>query len=330
MTAASEISRLQAFLTTRVGPSVRVRIEAFERIGTGRSRENWLFDAVIGEGTASVRVPLIARRDPLGGLLDTDRATEFAILEALEGTGLPTPRARWLDPTGDELGRPCLIMQRLPGRCSYYELSGPAALPERVDLARRLCSLLADVHRVDWHAVGLDAHLADPGPRAAPTALDEWEGVLRKDQVEPYPELDLALAWLRERAPESPRTVLVHGDFKVGNVLLDDSRIVALLDWELAHLGDPHEDLGWVTQPLRTREHLIPGAWEREDLFAHYERVSGHNVDREAVSWWNAFAAFKTAVMQASGLRAFVDGRSAELYQPSAAVLRTLLELVAR
>jgi aminoglycoside phosphotransferase (APT) family kinase protein len=329
MSAVSEIDRLRSFIAARVGPSASVRIEGFERIGTGRSRENWLFDAVIEEGAKFVREPLIARRDPTGGLLDTNRAVEFAILRALETTRLPTPKARWLDQTGNELGRPCLIMERLPGRCSYYELSGPAPLSERVDLARRLCALLADVHAVDWRGVGLGEHLADPGPRAALTALDEWVAVLRKDQVEPYPELDLALAWLREGAPQSPRTVLVHADFKVGNVLLDDGRIVALLDWELAHLGDPHEDLGWVTQPLRTREHLIPDSWEREDLLFHYEQVSGHAVDRDAVSWWNAFAAFKTAVMQASGLRSFVDGRSDELYQPSAAVLRTLLELLA-
>ncbi len=106
-------------------------------------------------------------------------------------------------------------------------------------------------------------------------------------------------------------------------------RIVALLDWELAHLGDPMEDLGWITQPLRTREHLIDGAWEREQLFARYERATGRAVDLDAVRWWNVFSSFKTAVMQTSGLRSFVEGRCDEPYRPTAPVLRALLDAVA-
>jgi Phosphotransferase enzyme family len=108
-------------------------------------------------------------------------------------------------------------------------------------------------------------------------------------------------------------------------LLDDDGEIVALLDWEITHLGDPHEDLGWVTQPLRTKEHFIKGTWERAELLDHYETASGHPVDHDAVRWWNVLAAYKTAVMQASGLRAFVEGRSDEHYQPSAPVLKALI-----
>jgi aminoglycoside phosphotransferase (APT) family kinase protein len=147
--------------------------------------------------------------------------------------------------------------------------------------------------------------------------------------LEPQPELTLAACWLRDHAPRSARTVLVHGDFKAGNVLLDDGGgIVALLDWELAHLGDAMEDLGWVTQPLRTREHLIPGEWERSHLLARYTAAMGSPVDEASVSWWSVFATFKTAVMQCGGLRSFVEGRSNELHWPTEAVLRTLLDVV--
>jgi aminoglycoside phosphotransferase (APT) family kinase protein len=219
-------------------------------------------------------------------------------------------------------------MRRLPGVCDYYALSGAAPLSERVDLARRLCTLLSEVHAVDWEGIGLGTTLTDPGTWASKVALDEWEGILRRDQLEPYPELTLAAQWLRTHAPRSPRTVLVHADFKVGNVLIDDGTIVALLDWELAHLGDPHEDLGWVTQPLRRREHLIPEAWDRNQLMEHYQLVSGHQVDPGSVHWWNVFATYKTAVMQVSGLRAYIEGRSQDFYQPSAPVLTLLLDQV--
>ncbi len=318
------LRQLETFVQKRLGPDTS--IEGFSRVSTGRSRQNWLFDAVWTHEGATKREPLIVRRDPLGGLLETDRGTEFALLRALESAPIPTPEVRWLDAQGAELGRPCLVMVRMAGTCDYYALNADKPLEERVDLARRLCSLLAEVHRVDWPGIGFPSTVADPGPMASLAALDAWEAILARDQLEPYPEMALCAQWLRSTAPRSPRTVLVHADFKVGNVLLDDDgEIVSLLDWEIAHLGDPHEDLGWVTQPLRTKEHFIKGAWERAELFAHYEQVSGHMVDHEAVAWWNVLAAYKTAVMQTSGLRAFVEGRSDEHYQPNAPVLKALI-----
>jgi aminoglycoside phosphotransferase (APT) family kinase protein len=323
-------ARIAAFLTEELGPEAEVEIGGLTRVTTGRSRQNWLFDAHWTTPEGRIGEELIVRVDPDGGLIETDRSVEFAVLRALESTPVPSPRVRWLDADGSRLGKPSLVMVREHGDCDYYILGDESRPVEaRADLARRLCELLAEVHRVDWREVGLDRVYDDPGAAAATAALDQWEAILFRDQVEPYPELDLAGRWLRANAPQSPGTVLVHSDFKVGNVLLDpDDRIMALLDWELAHLGDPHEDLGWVTQPLRTREHYVPGAWEREQLIDHYETVSGRPVDRAAVHWWNVMSCYKTAVMQSSGLRSFVEGRSDELYLPTAPVLSTLLDLV--
>jgi aminoglycoside phosphotransferase (APT) family kinase protein len=322
--------RIQTFLATELGLGAGVEIDGLARVTTGRSRQNWLFEAAWTTPQGRRSEELIIRIDPEGGLIETDRSVEFAVLQALESTPVPAPRVRWLDADGSRFGRPSLVMVREHGDCDYYILGDEdRPVDARADLARRLCELLVEVHRVDWHQVGLDRVFDDPGSGAATTALDQWEAILDRDQLEPHPELDLAARWLRINAPPSPRTVLVHSDFKVGNVLLDpNDQIVALLDWELAHLGDPNEDLGWVTQPLRTREHYVPGAWERDELLAHYETASGNTVDREAVHWWNVMSCYKTAVMQVSGLRSFVEGRSDELYLPTAAVLGTLLQLV--
>jgi aminoglycoside phosphotransferase (APT) family kinase protein len=323
---------VRRFLAAQLAGSAPPRIEGVERVAVGRSRENWLFDAIwpaAATGADDVVEHLIVRRDPMGGLLETSRADEFAVLQALEGTAVPAPRARWLDAEGTHLGRPSLVMVREPGECDYFVLDGERPRPERVELARRFCDLLASLHRVEWAGAGMGRLLADPGPWASRAELDRWEAVLRRDQAEPYPELELALGWLRSTAPRSARTVLVHGDFKPGNVLLDGDRIVALLDWELAHLGDPMEDLGWVTQPLRRREHLIPEAWERQDLLAHYQAATGFEVDEASVAWWNVLASFKTAVMQVTGLRSFVEGRSDEPYRPTPAVIGALLDAVA-
>lgn len=296
------------------------------RLGTGRSRENWVFDAHWPDGRLE---HLILRQDPTGGLVDSDRAVEFAVLRALEGSGLRAPRALWLDAVGAFMERPSLVMVREPGVCEYDLLASSRPLAVRHRLAQDLCALMASVHDLDWRALGLGDVLADPGTHPSLTELRHWEQVLRQDQLEAYPELELVIAGLSETAPACSAVTLVHADFKAGNVLVSPSdELVALLDWELVHLGDPLEDLGWVTQPLRTREHLIPGTWERADLISCYESLRGE-VDPAAVAWWNLFSGFKTAVMQVSGLRSFVEGRSDDLYKPSRKVLRTLLASLA-
>jgi aminoglycoside phosphotransferase (APT) family kinase protein len=323
MSEADEVGvRLRRFLAAQ--PDAHGgRITRLTRAGSGRSRDNWLFDLATDEDAE----PLILRTDPEGGLIDTDRAVEFGVLQGLEKSGLPTPVARWLDADGTALGRPSLIMRRLPGVCDYRVLRDPTRpLAERVGLARTFCALLAEVHAVDWATLGLAATLPDPGPEAARAQLDQWAAILREDQLEPWPEIEYAIAVLGERTPRSTGTVLVHADFKPGNILLDGDRVTALLDWELAHLGDPLEDLGWVTQPLRAAEHTIEGAWEAADLIGHYERTAGTTVDPAALSWWVSFSAFKTAVMQVSGLRAFLEGRAEEPYRPTRRVLATMLD----
>jgi aminoglycoside phosphotransferase (APT) family kinase protein len=323
------LGRVQAFLDAQTDCGAAVRIDSLKRIRAGRSRENFVFDAVWQKDGTEVREPLIVRRDPRGGLLETDRGVEFAVLQAMEATNVPAPRPRWLDATGASFGRPSLVMRRESGSCDYFVVNGDRPVSARVRLAEQFCDLLAQVHLVDWQEAGMGAFLENPGPAASVVELNRWEAVLRRDQLEAYPELELAMVWLRDGAPRSPATVLVHGDFKPGNVLLDGDQIVALLDWELAHLGDPMEDLGWVTQPLRVKEHLIPGAWQRPELFERYARTTGFEVDERSVAWWSVFASYKTAVMQVSGLRAFVEGRCDTPYHPTAPVLRTLLDSIA-
>ena len=294
----------------------------------GRSRQNWAFDLAWDEAGGERREQLILRSDPPGGLVATDRSVEFAVLRALEATEIPAPVARWLDADGTWFGRPSLIMRRATGTCDYYVLNGSLPLQQRSDLARQMCDLLSKVHEVDWRHAGLGEVLGEPLGPPSTVELARWEAVLRHDQDEAYPEIDLAIQWLRATAPLAERVVLVHGDYKPGNVLLDGSRVTALLDWELAHLGDPLEDIGWMTQPLRRREHVIAGAWESSDLISRYERLSGLSAPEESVRWWGTFATFRTAVMQVSGLRSFLQGRSDEPYRPTTRVLRTLLECV--
>ena len=187
-------SALQRFNSARTDPDDRPVVTALSRVGTGRSRENWLLDLQWSRDGTTRTEPLIVRRDPPGGLLETERSAEFAILRALEPSAVPSPPVRWLDPDGSELGKPSLIMVRLPGSCDYYLINGDRPLSARVDLAGRFCDLLADVHLVDV-AGDAAAFGHDPGPEAARHELRRWQAVVARDSVQPYPELTAAAQW---------------------------------------------------------------------------------------------------------------------------------------
>lgn len=318
------IEMLEKFFDDRL-PGSCPRIRDLRRVSSGRSRENWTFDLSWRHDGEETSEALILRRDPDGGLVDTDRQTEFAVLGCLEKTAVPAPVGRWIDPMGSYFGSPSLIMRREPGDCDYYLLNSDLPLEMRRGLAERICDMLIEVHQVDLDGAGLLGVLEVPADPAE-QQLEYWETVFRSDQREPYPEIDLAIAWLGANLPPPLGPVLVHGDFKPGNILVSDGKPTALLDWELAHIGDPGEDLGWVTQPLRKREHFIDGHWGEEQVLERYRRRTGIEISVDRLRWWNQFATFRTAVMQVSGLRSYLEGRSKQFYCPTAKVLRALLD----
>ena len=141
-------------------------------------------------------------------------------------------------------------------------------------------------------------------------------------------ELELIFGWLRAHAPAAEITALVHGDFKPGNVLLTGDTVSLVLDWETVHLGDPVEDLGWVSNPLRAREHRIEGAWEPSDLFARWSCRTGLAAAPDAVRWWNVLANLKLCVIVLTGTKAFVEGRFDRVHQPPVTLYRVLLDMV--
>jgi aminoglycoside phosphotransferase (APT) family kinase protein len=222
------------------------------------------------------------------------------------------------------------VMDRMPGSCDYMVLNGERPLEQRLALARAFLGLMADIHAVDWRARGLDQVLGTPPGQPSLAELAHWEAEYRRVQLEPHPELDYALAWMRRTAPEAEAVVLVHGDFKPGNALLDGDRISAKLDWETAHLGDPLEDLGWVTNPVRKREHQIAGQWEREQIVAAYRQLTGRRVDEAALRWWNVFSIWKLAVIQLTAVSEFVAGRYDRVFQTPAWLYRPLFQLMER
>ena len=125
--------------------------------------------------------------------------------------------------------------------------------------------------------------------------------------------LTQALRWLRANKPEAPRVSLLHGDYRTGNFLFEGDRITGIVDWELAALGDPLEDLGWAFKELWKHEGRICGFFDREEFLARYEEASGIPVDREAMRYWEMFAEFKHTVIGLTGIRTSCDRLTDEI-----------------
>lgn len=302
-------------------------VSRLERKSTGMSRENWTF--VASDGPApEARDDLILRRDPVGGMLDTDRRAEYEILVQLRAAGLPIPRVVAADLDGSHLDRPSLVMEIVPGECEYHALASDRPLAVRMQLADAFLQLLVDLQRVDWRAGALSETLADPGPNAALHELAVWREELGRVALEPMPEMELIRAWLADHARPARKIVLVHGDFKPGNALIHQDRISAMLDWETAHLGDPLEDLGWITNPARASEHQIPGHWERAHIVAAFQERTGYQVDDRELHWWNVFSCWKLAVIVLTGLRSTVDGKFDRIHHNPTWLYRRMLKMV--
>jgi aminoglycoside phosphotransferase (APT) family kinase protein len=306
--------QLKAFIAEQLAGAEDLAIANLARMSGGASRETWTFDVSWRENGRTVERGCVLRRDPVLSLLEagltTDRSFEFRTVKALEDLPLPLPRMYWLDAEGKALGRPSLIMERMAGQPS------PPAFPPGMDAAFRekiagqFIEILRQVHSLDWRARGLD-FLGVPGPGrdAALRQARLWKDVYDRRRPEPLPVIAAALGWLEAHAPETDRITLVHGDFRTGNFLFEDPGLItAMLDWELAHLGDPMEDVGWASMKFWSGSGLVGGLIEPEDFFRRYEQVAGIPVDRDRVFFYQVLGNVKMAVIALSGVRAFAEG----------------------
>lgn len=320
---------LAVLLAGRFGDGRALVVEEPRRLGGGSSQENWAFDVSWGDEDAKERRELLLRRDPASGVVDTPRAVEFALLEALQGTGVPVPRVHALD-DGTLFDRPAMVVDRLRGRAHRAVLreTDPLDLGQagRCALARSLPEVLAAVHTVDVESRGLHEVLGKPPADPAAQELERWVAELDRVELEPQPALRFVASWLEDHLPvpvDRPR--LVHGDFRPANVLVHGERLEALLDWELAHLGDPHDDLGWYTCSVYRSEHFIPRDWEVDDFLTAWSDASGLVVESDRLHFWQVMSTFRLAVIALTGVANFVTGTNDRPTGPADRVVRMAL-----
>lgn len=308
--AIPELSeRLGHYLSTRDG--VATEIVDVARIPGGASRETYRLTAVQG----GERRGMILRRDPESSLIDTDRATEFAAYGAAHRSGvIPVPEPLVLEEDSSHLGQPFTLMAEIPGCQTNVQLLTPAQVPR---VAEQKWTILGTLAALDVDAIGISHHL--PKPRLDECALrevDYWAGVIRQDALHPQPIAEAAVRWLRRNLPPpSTKLALVHGDYRTGNFLFDgNGDIRAILDWEMAHIGDPLEDLAWSLDPLWSWPdvHKAGRLATRREAIAIFERASGLHVDLDVFHWWEVFASLKAVGIWISSTEDFQRGKSKE------------------
>ncbi len=272
------------------------RLNRAERLSGGASQETYRLDV---ETAAGQRL-LAMRRAPGGVVVEPTPghpglAVEALLMQSARAVGVPEPEVFHVLDAEDDLGDG-FIMEWLDGiALGARVVRSPELDAIRPELAYKCGEVLARIHAIDLAATGLDQKLdvISPGAYVEQT----WERY--RQFPTPQPMIDYAGRWLLDHLPEGFTPALVHNDFRNGNIMFSPEGIVAVLDWEVAHIGDPMRDLGWIcTNSWRFGRSDLPvgGFGAYEDLFAGYESVSGQPVDEERVKFWEVFGSFWWAI----------------------------------
>jgi aminoglycoside phosphotransferase (APT) family kinase protein len=263
-----------------------------------------------GVGNETTR--MVLRNDLAEALHATSRLREFQIVTALRGV-IPVPPVFWVDNTADHLPYPGIVYGFMSGVTKPSNAKSGVTglgtyLPEdvRKRLAPQFVEHLARLHTFDCRQSDLSAFdVPEPGKQNAEWAVNWWDRVWEEDAEEEVPLVALASSWLHKHAPSVEQLSVVHGDFRTGNYLFNeqDYRITAWLDWELARIGDRHQDLAWSTSHAfgtladDGKSLLVSGLMPESEFIESYEKASGLKVDRKSLTYYQVFNAYSMVAM---------------------------------
>lgn len=287
-----------------------IAISQVSRMAGGASKEQFSF--LLSHQAAPQGERLVLRMDPLEAISQSCRGREAQIHTAVAGV-LPVAPVRGVDADGDIIGQPAVILGFVDGVTEPTEGRGHgvSGIGTRYDewserLAPQFVNAFAILHGFDWRTADL-SYYASPheGTRqAAIWQVNWWSKVWWDGFVQPIPIMAYCERWLRENAPICEKPVLCHCDLRLGNFMFEEpsGRFTAVLDWELAHIGDFHEDIAWAMQRLfgtwsDDGRLLICGLIPREDFIRDYESASGNRIDPVKLHYYEVLNAYKCAVI---------------------------------
>jgi aminoglycoside phosphotransferase (APT) family kinase protein len=309
--------RLERWFADRLPQAEDVRLSPLEMPGMGASNETFLCDIQWREGARTEQEKIVVRWSPMRFPLYPryDMAEQFRLLQQLQGTAVPAPRVRWLEADASVIGQPFFVMDQtagwVPQDTPSYHAEGPlreGSTEYRASVWWNAVDVLAAIHTLDWRERGL-AFLGEPGEGTDSILrhIAYFEEMIEMTQSEAPAFILDCMTWLRENAVVPDRVSLCWGDARLGNLILGEDEVRAVLDWELARLGDPETDLGWflLMDWAVSEGHLVApterlsGLPSNEDTVAHYERATGRKVKN--LFYHDVFATWRFAVIMHRG-----------------------------
>jgi aminoglycoside phosphotransferase (APT) family kinase protein len=294
--------------------------------GKGLSAPAELQAIPIGEGhsnvTFSLSTGVILRRPPRGPLPPSahDVLREARLLKALERTPVRAPRVLAVCEDPGVIGAPFYVMERVDGMVVTDSLPEPLDNPEqRSRVADELIEALVELHAVDWRAAGLEGFGKPTG--YLERQLRRFSGLWEHNRTRDLPEVERVYSWLSANLPASPAATIVHGDYRLGNTMFGlqaPARLEAIFDWEMATIGDPLADLGYMMihwleagdRPIGSFNlqgvTSLPGFPTRREVIARYEQRSGRSM--RALSWYVTLALWKAVVFMEGNYKRALEG----------------------
>lgn len=304
---------IQLYLNKQYEEALNVTVTHLNRIHGGASRETYAIDIQIERKTGHETKGLILRKDPVDSLIDTDRKVEFSAIRSMKNLDIPAPNALFVETDSSCLGAPFFVMDRIENGSALNPFSLDEIEPHREAVGREFFKYLGAIASVEVSDSPLVDVIDSPNENNCwRRELDYWESEIDKDEVCPQPVARAAIRYLRKNPPPpAQRLSIVHGDFRTGNFLHNgNGNINGILDWEMAHIGDPFEDLAWATDPLwcaGDRERAA-GFIPWQEAIEIWQKASKCKFDKETFEWWSIFACVKALGIWISSAKAFADG----------------------
>ncbi|MEM9180347.1 MAG: phosphotransferase family protein [Pseudomonadota bacterium] len=277
-------------------------LDSFKRLSGGASQETW---ALSGRDQ-----DVILRRSPGGTSAARSSAAiglaaEARLIQAAALTGVPVPEVLHVLDDQDGLGDGFLMSRVVGETIARPILRNPEFETARSRLAAQSGDALAAIHSIPIDTLPPEVALSDGRAQIA-----QYEEIYRGFDA-PRPVFELALQWLKANTPTPRDTVLVHGDFRLGNLMVDETGLAAVLDWELAHLGDPREDIAWVcvnSWRFGQSKNRVGGFGQLDDLLRAYNEKTGASIEATEIDWWEMLGSLKWGIMCMIMYEAFRSG----------------------
>jgi aminoglycoside phosphotransferase (APT) family kinase protein len=283
-----------------------LKITALNKLAGGTVQQNWRVEVEWpGAGARWV----LRTAEAMGVADSLDAAQEYEVLRAAHAAGVSVPQPLWscVDPA--VLGQDFFVMQFLDGVAEPHQLLGKALDGQREAIIETLGEQLGRLQAVR-PASGVLPWLPAPPQHTALATIASLRAYLDRHELA-HPAIEFGLRWLERNAPPPLQAVLCHGDFRTGNYMVKNGQLQGIVDWELGHWGDPHEDLGWFCQRFfrfgkvgRT----AGGMATRASLLQGYERSAGRRVEPDVMTYWDIMANVKWAVVSLQQAARYISG----------------------